>query len=93
MLKFSYENEVKKTNKIVCKCTGGECNGFVMSDDMKCSSCDRLICKSCHEIKGDGSGSSGTPHVCNEDIKENIKFIKSSNTKMCPKCSVFILVV
>lgn len=66
-----------ETAEFICKCPLDDCNGFLNSKYI-CGLCDSTICKDCMEIL--------TPeHVCDEEKKSTISFIKK-DTKPCPTC-------
>lgn len=75
------ENEKKKRQDFVRKCSDELCNGF-MSSQWKCGICKKFACPQCHEVIGMRKTD---PHVCDEDTVKTIASIKN-DTKPCPKC-------
>lgn len=78
------KSSTKKTLSI--KCPNDNCRGFVDSDTMECGTCDRKLCRECHEIITDDDG---TEHACDPDTVQTVKLLKR-DTKNCPKCNVGI---
>ena len=77
------DNNTNDDNKKVftIKCPVESCNGF-LDKKYNCGICENAICKDCMEIKEE-------EHVCNEEKKETVKFLKK-DTKGCPTCGQLI---
>ena len=69
------------TKTFTVKCPIENCNGF-LDENYECGICNNKICKDCMEIKG-------KEHICNEEKKETVKFLKK-DTKGCPTCGQLI---
>ena len=66
-------------------CPAEGCKGF-LSTSWKCGACSIWVCKHCEEIIGKDKNAE---HVCDENKKKSIAFIKKS-TKPCPSCGTSI---
>ena len=71
------------TNKHAWKwaCPNDECKGF-LDEENTCGTCSKHFCSDCQCLEEDG-------HVCDENIKQNVKALKK-DSKPCPKCSEVI---
>lgn len=76
-----YSIDIQST-KFIIPCNKLNCMGNVY--DTKCIKCFSVHCMKCNEITEDIE-----THICNQDIINNLEFIKQ-NTKKCPKCLISI---
>eukprot|EP00960_Hanusia_phi_P053638 762415-Hanusia_phi.AAC.2 len=80
-----YENEgVAKTKTYTRTCLNNGCDGF-LDNNFRCGMCNTSFCKDCYETLPDDNAQ----HVCDPNIKENIKLLKK-DTRNCPRCSTGI---
>ena len=75
-------NTTKYNTNIVCKCSNGECKGFVLKPSYECVLCRHKICAKCLTGKAE-------EHECKEEDLKNAEFILNTS-KPCPKCAAFI---
>ncbi len=73
---------VKERAVFVQACPAPDCKGM-LNQQYKCSTCTLTFCSRCFEPKVDAKANS---HVCDENLVNTIKVIKSTSKK-CPKCS------
>mgnify|MGYP001437199715 CR=1 FL=1 len=73
---------IKYNTNIVCKCSNGECKGFITKPIYECVLCQYKICSKCLTEKTDN-------HECTEENLKNADFILSTS-KPCPTCATFI---
>ena len=79
------DSKTQERKKYLRKCPNNTCQGF-LSSQLKCELCNSWTCSECREIKGQSKDS---PHTCNPDILESLKFLEN-DTKPCPKCTSMI---
>ena len=79
--RITLNTSIYNTN-IVCKCSNGECRGFVLKPHYECVLCRQKICSKCLTGKAE-------EHECKEEDLKNAEFMMSTS-KPCPKCAAFI---
>jgi hypothetical protein len=85
----------EKQYKFIKQCVYKDCKGFLednpLEDGWRCTLCDKLTCRRCHEplIKQENDNGRVVNHKCNEDIVATLKEIKK-DTKPCPNCGTGI---
>ena len=73
----------ENSNNIYIKnCQNNNCNGY-LSDDWKCTLCNKETCNTCYECK------ENEEHICNPDTIKTNKLIHA-DSKPCPKCQTMI---
>ena len=76
------QNTTKYNTNVFCKCSNGECKGFVLKPCYECVLCQRKICSKCITVKTE-------EHECVEEDLKNAEFILNTS-KPCPNCGAFI---
>ena len=78
----------EKVNHFRYKCPTDQCKGF-LDAKMYCAMCDTGVCSDCFAPLADASDETHEAHVCNEEAKQNVTYIKRS-AKPCPACGTMI---
>ena len=78
----------EKVNNFRYKCPTDQCKGF-LDAKMYCAMCDTGVCSDCFAPLADASDETHEAHVCNEEAKQNVTYIKRS-AKPCPACGTMI---
>ena len=79
------EEKKKRQQKVICKCPGENCQGFILGRSYSCVVCETKICKDCHITLSSPS----SDHECKPEDVETARFI-SRSTQPCPKCKTLI---
>ena len=73
---------IKHNTNVVCKCSNGDCKGFITKPNYECGLCQYKVCSKCLNEKTEH-------HECKPEDLNTVEFmIKTS--KPCPKCAAYI---
>lgn len=82
---YEYRHKQPAKQQFVKACPADNCRGF-LSQAHKCGTCEQYFCSLCDEMK---TTRNEEDHVCNEEVKATLEFIKK-DSKPCPKCAIMI---
>lgn len=77
--------EKEKVPKPIMCCPQNDCRGYILDIGHECGLCHIKICKDCHKTLPAEGDEGAEQHVCKEEDKETVAFIKR-DAKACPNC-------